>query len=1329
MRKISFFLVGVFLLLLFGNLFAQTSFTIGSFKYTVTTAADVNGSGGEVSVAKSGTPTGVLNIPSTATNTSTGITYSVTSIGNNAFQSCSGLTSVTIPNSVTSIGNNAFQSCSKISSLTIGTGVLSIGSNAFRSCTKLTSVTIPNSVTSIGNNAFYSCSGLTSVTIGTGVATIGNSAFDGCAKLTSVTIPSSVTSIGNTVFSGCTLLQSISVEDGNTSYSSQDGILYNYNKTTLICCPMAKTGSVTIPNSVTTIANAAFRFCSGLTSVTIPNGVTSIGNNAFQKCTGLTSVTIPNSVTTIGGVAFASCSGLTSVTIGTGVTSIGSEAFSSCTGLTSVTIPSSVTSIGSMAFQYCRGLTSVTIPNSVTSIGESAFASCTGLTSVTIGTGLTTIANSMFAACSGLTSLTIPNNVTSIGQSAFSGCSGLTSVTIPNSVTSIGNTAFYQCSVMTDVTFTRETPPTIGSNAFKSLALGSTVFHVPTETVNAYKTALNWETNGYSEVYYITDGDEVLVVTENGINYAILDAENHTAKVVGSPNASGDITIASSVSGFGSGDAEQSQNYTVTKIDKGAFYKLSALTSAIIPNSVTIIDSAAFFGDSLTSVTIPNSVTSIGQSAFSYCRRLTSVTIPNSVTSIGNQAFQYCSGLTSVTIGTGVTSIGAYAFSSCTKLTSVTIPSSVTTIGQSAFYTCRGLQSISVEDGNTYYSSQDGMLYNYDKTTLIYCPTGKAGSVTIPNSVTSIGQSAFYSCSGLTSVTIPNSVTSIGESAFMVCTGLTSVTVPSSVTSIPERIFNSCSALTSVTMERSTPPTLSSIYAFPYSNPGFKIYVPCGSRTAYTSATNWSNSSISSKITDALPAEITEDKYLASCDCDFPSTITIKDGASLSASSPSSLSTKLSGKTVEVEKELAIDEFSLIGNIGGATNYDFIGSNIGDNSNRAHSMVALPFYYAGNSWGVDAAGNGARNGTHTPVSYGESFFVYPTTNQYNTDATTIDGDTYTTLTESISSSNLKLEDFSVSSLINNNTTKWFALSNPFIGKLNLSKFYTSNSSALQSTYAYVWDNTEHDWVALDGINTTNKYALYPATGFMVEGRSANPTFNFNVTDIVKDENITTTKTTQANRVEFTATSNDVEMKMYAHIDESSDNGYGRMDASVLFSNKEDAVNPYFALEGRNIFDNYFSELPATFDVNFNAYKSNTIDFAVTSSMEGIEVTLIDLANENAETVLNVNEPVSIDVTAGQNEGRYQLRFSKKNVGINEVASEENAIQIWNNNSEVSINGKDLKRVEIFNTLGQRVYSSSLVGESTTFDSNLNAGAYIVKVYTANSSKSEKIIIR
>ena len=629
-------------------------------------------------------------------------------------------------------------------------------------------------------------------------------------------------------------------------------------------------------------------------------------------------------------------------------------------------------------------------------------------------------------------------------------------------------------------------------------------------------------------------------------------------------------------------------------------------------------------------------------------------------------------------------------------------------------------------------------------------------TVIIPSTVTSIGQSAFSDCGGLSTVEGLDFVTNIKQYAFcrthistlvfskrLTTIGaqifennryLTNITIPSSVTSIGKETFEGCVNLQHVYMERSTPPTLGTD-AFKNAHSSMTIYVPCGALSTYKSATNWKT--FSTKISKGMPEILTDNwHYSSDCgDCNIPSSVTIRAGGSLSADNYSDLNTKLGDIPIYIEDELTIDEFSLIGNIGGAASYSFVDNNKGNYSGSAHSIIALPFYYAGNSWGVDKDGHGATDGTnettaHTPVGFGESFFIYPTVYNNSNGTTELFGDGYVTLTETITSSNRKLSNFTISRT-NNNTTKWFALSNPFIGKLNLSKFYTSDSSALQSTYAYVWDNTEHDWVALEDIDTENKYALYPATGFMVEGKSANAnaTFNFNVADIVTTETITTTKSAQANRVEFTATSNDVEMKMYAHIDENSDNGYGRMDASVLFSNKEDAVNPYFALEGRNIFDNYFSELPATFDVNFNAYKSNTIDFALTSSMEGIEVTLIDLADANAETVLNVNEPVTITVTAGQNEGRYQLRFSKKNVGINAVASEENTIQIWNNNSEVSINGKDLKRVEIYNTLGQRVYSSSLSGESTTFDSKLNNGAYIIKVYTANSSKSEKIIIR
>ena len=226
----------------------------------------------------------------------------------------------------------------------------------------------------------------------------------------------------------------------------------------------------------------------------------------------------------------------------------------------------------------------------------------------------------------------------------------------------------------------------------------------------------------------------------------------------------------------------------------------SSVKTVEIKSGITSIGDYAFFNcDSLTSITIPNSVTSIGDWAFSHCDSLTSITISNSVTSIGDYAFWYCYSLTSITIPNSVTSIGGSAFSQCYSLTSITIPNSVISIGDYAFYNCDSLTRIDVDDSNQNYSSQDGVLFNKDKTVLIQYPIGNTRtSYTIPNSVTYIGVEAFENCDSLTSITIPNSVTYIGVEAFENCDSLTSIIIPNSVTSIGDYAFYGCNSLSDV---------------------------------------------------------------------------------------------------------------------------------------------------------------------------------------------------------------------------------------------------------------------------------------------------------------------------------------------------------------------------------------------------------------------------------------------------------------------------------------------------------------------------------------------------
>ena len=481
---------------------------------------------------------------------------------------------------------------------------------------------------------------------------------------------------------------------------------------------------MTIPDSVTSIGDWAFRDCTGLTSVTIGNSVTSIGGYAFNGCTGLTGVTIPDSVTNIGKYAFSNCTGLTGVTIGNSVINIGYGAFSSCTGLTEiyynakaaadlkysddvfekagtssgglrVVIGDGVEKIPGYLFSNCTGLTSVTIPDSVTSIGDWAFRDCTGLTSVTIGNGVTSIGNGAFSGCTNLTEVyynaksvegsssafngagtssgglrvVIGDSVELIPAYLFSGCTGLTSVTIPDSVTSIGGRAFYKCTGLTSVT--------------------------------------------------IPD--------------------------------------------------------SVTSIGGGAFYGCTGLTSVTIGNSVTSIGGSAFYGcTGLTEILYnAKAAADLGsESNVFYNAGISSggfrAVIGDSVERIPSYLFYDCTGLTSVTIGNGATSIGDYAFVACNGLKSVTIPNNVTSIGKEAF-NCNGLTEV-------IYNAKAVADLNWGSYVFYNAGTSSGGfRVVIGDSVERIPSYLFYNCTGLTSVTIGGGMTSIGNYAFYGCLGLTEI--------------------------------------------------------------------------------------------------------------------------------------------------------------------------------------------------------------------------------------------------------------------------------------------------------------------------------------------------------------------------------------------------------------------------------------------------------------------------------------------------------------------------------------------------------------------------
>ena len=819
----------------------------------------------EVTYNKYGDYSGNITIPSQIKIN--GYIYSISSIGRNAFGECKGLTSIIIPATIERIEDYAFSSCHSLKSFTLpknvisigkgifgfcsslsvikvesgnaffdsrnncnaiiekssnkliigckGTiipdGIYSIGDYAFDSCDGLTTINIPSSVVSIGFMSFNACTKLSSVSISNGVVSIGMMAFADCTSLKSIEIPKSITSFDYGPFIGCSGLESIIVNKDNPVFDSRNNCNAIIDTSTDILVLGCK--NTVFPSKIKGIGKNAFHGCADLSSLIIPDGVTSIGERAYQGCTRLLSVTLPQTISSLDRCAFAQCSNLSTVTSKIdNPFYISDDVFSEVSSNAKLYVPKGTKSKYRSFSGWTANFKDI-VESAGTQYSLSIQASGNGsvtyngisirnrTTSFTVNEG--TSATITFTPDTGYRIVSVKAGNTDVTSSVRNNQYTISSISA-NTTVSVTFEAIPVTTYSLSITASGNGSVTYSGTSVRNRTTSFTVNEGTTATIT-----ITPDTGYRIASVKVGNTDVTSSVKNNQLTISSISA-NTTISVTFEAIPVTTYSLSITASGNGSvtynGTAVKNKTTTFT-VDEGTSatltftpdngYQLASVkvgntdvTSSVSNNKYTI---SSITADKTVTVTFEATQTGTydvevdGIYYNLFNNKTAEVTNTNVNGGDYSGSISIPSSINANSIQYSVTSISNEAFENCWELTSITIPNSITSIGNAAFR-CSGLTSITIPNSVTSIGA------------MAFFSCSNLTSITLPNSVTNIDNHTFNHCEALTSINIPNSVISIGNWAFSDCSSLKSINIPNSIVSIGEGAFNNCSGLTSITI-------------------------------------------------------------------------------------------------------------------------------------------------------------------------------------------------------------------------------------------------------------------------------------------------------------------------------------------------------------------------------------------------------------------------------------------------------------------------------------------------------------------------------------------------